>query len=249
MNSQQMNVSDILTENTFKIAEAELSQRQNAYMKDKTSENLQAVLLAQKQLDDLKIRHMKKVPQSDAVPEILKKLEDVAKWMKEHGRKAGLRTLQKDTRKGLLIKNEKYGGYLVSDVERYAQTKKIISKPADVDTAIEIRDRKEQADVRYKEAMAKREEYKLEVLQGKYLPKDEIWLELAARGIAFQDQLKNTYEANAMELMEIANGGDSEPFVARLCQTVTEALAEFAKPMVLVVDLSGFEAEAEDDPQ
>ena len=146
------------------------------------------------------------------------------------------------------IHRQSDGTFLISDLDAYAATLPLVERPyADLSAATDRAERKEEAELRYKEALAKREEHKLEVMQGKYLLKTDVYLELAARALAFRDQLKNTYEATCLDLINLVGGesSKSEEFVMRLNETVDMALSEFAKPMNIEIDLSGMLEEGE----
>ena len=93
------------------------------------------------------------------------------------------------------------------------------------------------------------EEFKLATLQGKFLPREQIAGEMAARAVALRDGLKNAMESAAGDIVEIVAGDPKQTaaLVEYMATMFDRALGEYARPLDLVIEFAGIEAGTEED--
>lgn len=174
--------------------------------------------------------------------------KEAIKYLKRCNRKVGRTKLFEDTKKGKLHRQTD-GSFLLRDLDKYAVTLPYIVPPDHCSAALvdDRQRRKDEADIRLKEAQASIAEHKYAVQQGQYIPKNAVWLELAARAVAFRNTLKNTFESRILELITLTEGNasHSEDVVEWLSRAVDTALSEYSAPIRVEVDF--FEALESDD--
>lgn len=156
----------------------------------------------------------------------------------ECGRKVKKTKLFYDINAGRL-KKQPDGSFKLRDVERYfaslpmAGTSDVVAEKA-----AERRRRKEEADIRKSEASAKREEFDLAVKMGKFVPKEQVHLELAARAVALSAGIKTAFEARSLEIIEAMEGNPkkSSALVDKLEAILDEAFNDYSREMELTVE-------------
>ena len=175
----------------------------------------------------------------------LKDYQAVLRYVAENGRKLGQSKLYADVGKGRL-KKQVDGSFRVKDVDAYMKTLAFAGTPEQVaDKVADRMKRKEEADIRRAEAAARREEFNLEVAMGRYIRREEVYVELAGRAVALLDALKNGTEACALELVELVGGKPelSAVLVNRLGRLFDESLGEYARPLTLEVEFTELDEE------
>lgn len=162
----------------------------------------------------------------------LKDVNAVLGYIAESGRKLKKTKLYQDIKIGRL-KKQPDGSFKSRDVDRYAASLPTLgtSDKVALDAASRQR-RREEAEIRRIENAAKREEFQLKVLQGKYIPREQIYLELAGRAITFSAGLKTAFESSALELIGLVDGSPrkSKNLLEFLEEKLNEALNVYAKP-------------------
>lgn len=152
--------------------------------------------------------------------------------------------LYTDIKKGLLPKKNK--GFRQKDVDRYAGGLPLSSTPDGRNSAAEERlRRKEEADIRIKEAQAEREEKKNKIIDGQYISREQVYQELAARAVALNMGLKSVVQAEALDLIR-AVGGDQQKtdLLSRELDRIIDAASnEYSRVIVFEIDLQGFEGD------
>lgn len=169
----------------------------------------------------------------------LKSVKEVAQYLETAGRKTSERQIFRDIKAGKLHR-EKNGTFLVKEINRYSYTRPVVSMPGK--EAAEIADAAEQKlreEVRRLRAVADREEFDLAVKRGQYLPKDDVYLELAVRALALQNAIKNAFEAHCVEAINLVEGkpNHADELVDFVNDIVDNALNEYAQPMNLGVEI------------
>ncbi len=175
----------------------------------------------------------------------LKDYQAVLRYVAENGRKLGQSKLYADVGKGRL-KKQVDGSFRVKDVDAYMKTLAFAGTPDQVaDKVADRMKRKEEADIRRAEAAARREEFNLEVAMGRYIRREEVYVELAGRAVALRDALKNGTEACALELVELVEGKPelSSGLLNRLGRLFDESLGEYARPLTLEVEFTELDEE------
>lgn len=168
----------------------------------------------------------------------------VLAYAEECGRKVKKSKLFVDIRDGRL-KRQADGTFKRRDVDRYfaslpmAGTTDIVAEKA-----ADRRRRKEEEEIRRLKAGADKDEFALAVQQGKYIPREQVHLELAARAVTLAAAIHTAFEARALEILEAVEGNPKKALllVEKLEAIFAETLNEYARKMDFVVE---FEEEAE----
>lgn len=172
--------------------------------------------------------------------EHLKNWSAVLAYVQDAGRKLGQTKFFEDVKRGRL-KKQADGSFRRRDVDRYMTSLPLRETPDGVvERAAERQRKKEEAEIRKLRADADLRELELSVRRGKYIPREEVYCELAARALVLSSGLRTAFEARALELVETA-GGDPRKAAAltrALEQLVDEALNDYAREMEIVVDMA-----------
>ncbi len=140
----------------------------------------------------------------------LKDVGEVLGYLQDAGRKIGKSKLYQDIRAGRL-RRDKDLGFSLASVDKYATTLPMSETPTDMARQVEERiRRKDAAEIRIKEADARRKELAADVAEGKYLPRESVEQELAARAIAFNFGLKSFFESQLLDLVDSVCGDTSK---------------------------------------
>lgn len=170
----------------------------------------------------------------------LKDVQDVLLYLKEQGRKIGQAKLYKDIGRGLLRRDQSLG-FKKSDVDKYATTLAMSETPAHVNRKVmSLQTRKDAADVRIKEAEARRKELLADTAEGKLIPRDLVDQELAARAVTFNAALKTQFEAQSLECIQSV-GGDQQlahHFLRLVESIIDDCSNRYAQPLEIEVQLA-----------
>lgn len=176
---------------------------------------------------------------ADDAPELFKSAGEVLRYLQEDaGRQIARTKLYEDIKKGLLRKEKRHFRKL--DVDKYAASLARSTTPdGRVAEAEDRQRRKDEAEIRIKEAQARREEKKNDILDGKYVLRDDVDQELAAKAVALNMGLKSKVEAAALELVTKVGGKPkrARTLVQALEVLIDAACNEYAQPMELEVNL------------
>lgn len=210
-------------------AKEKAKQRVN---EDPTAANLAALERASALLE--RARGTQALPQST-----FQKPRDVLEYLEGQGRKTGKSQLYKDIRAGRLSRG-KDGTFALADVERYALTRPLVSMPEKAAEEIaDLAEQKLREEARRIRAIADREEFDLQIRRGKYLPRSDVYRELAGRLVVLTTSLKTAYEARMQDIIARA-GGDSrnaQAVLALLCDIQDQKLDEYSRPMEFEVEI------------
>lgn len=173
-------------------------------------------------------------------------IPEVLAYIKSQGRKVGRSKLYNDVNKHRHLPMQMDGTIRLSDVKAYMTKLPLTgTPPALAEKVADRQARKEEEEIRRIRAVANREEFSLAVLQGKYIAKELIYVELASRAVALRDGLKNAAESHASELVEMA-GGDAKrtgAFIEGLSRLFDECIGDYARPITIDVSITGIEEE------
>ncbi|WP_300883001.1 hypothetical protein [uncultured Desulfovibrio sp.] len=178
----------------------------------------------------------------------LKDYRAILTYTEENGRKLGKTKMFEDIKKGRL-KKQPDGTFKQRDVDRYMASLPMAGTPDIVaEKAADRQRRKEEADIRKAEAAAEREEFDLAVKKGKFVPREQVHLELAARAVTLASGLKTTFEAQHLDLVALVDGNPKKgaALMERLEAMLDEALNEYSREMEFEVT---FEAEQTEAPE
>lgn len=168
--------------------------------------------------------------------------------VEENGRKLGKTKMFEDIKKGRL-KKQPDGTFKQRDVDRYMASLPMAGTPDIVaEKAADRQRRKEEADIRKAEAAAEREEFDLAVKKGRFVPREQVHLELAARAVTLASGLKTAFEAQHLDLVALVDGNPKKgaALVERLEAMLDESLNEYSREMEFEV---AFEAEQTEAPE
>lgn len=157
----------------------------------------------------------------------------VLAYVNENGRKLGKTKLYNDIGLGRL-KKQSDGTFKQRDVDRYMASLPMAGTPdAVAEKAADRQRRKEEADIRKAVAAAEREEFDLAVKKGKFVPREQVNLELAARAVALASTLKTNFEARNLDFVAAVEGNPKKAasLVERLEAVLDEALNEYSREL------------------
>lgn len=173
----------------------------------------------------------------------LKNWSAALEYIEERGKKCKKDTLYKAIREGRL-KKQADGSFKVRDVDRFAASLPHLTMPDAVTVqAADRQRRKEEADIRRSEAIAKKEEFDLSVKMGKYVPRADVYLELAARAATLASGLKTAFESRNLDLVDAVEGNPKKgaALVELLEGILDEALNEYSGEMEFAVTFTAEE--------
>lgn len=171
--------------------------------------------------------------------QVFKSVGAVLRYLQEEkSRQIEKSKLYEDIKKGLLRKEDKR--YRQVDVDRYAGGLPLSSTPdGRANDAEERMRRKDEAEIRIKEAQAIREEKKNAVIDGQYISREQAYQEFAARAVALSTGLKSEFLAGALDMI-IAVGGDQQKtdlLVREAEKFIDAACNEYSRELQFEVDL------------
>ncbi len=179
----------------------------------------------------------------------LKGVKDVLLYIQNDlGRKVKQAKLYQDIKKGLL-RRDKLGGFSRREVDKYATTLPMVETPEHVTRELwDAQRRKDEADIRIKEADARRKELAVSVAEGKLIERDIVDQELAARAVTLNAALKTAMEARALEFIQAVGGEPklAHHFLGIADSVVDDCCNRYAQPMEIEVTL---DASLEDDDE
>lgn len=177
--------------------------------------------------------------------EQLKNWSAVLAYVREAGRKLGQTKFFEDVKRGRL-KKQADGSFRRRDVDRYMMSLPMLETPDGVVArAAERQRKKEEAEIRKIRADAELRELELSVRRGKYILREDVYQELAARALALSSGIRTAFEAHALELVEAA-GGDPRKVTAlsqALERIFDDALSDYARELEIIVDMTDIQTE------
>lgn len=175
----------------------------------------------------------------------LKDWRAVLAYVSENGRKLGKTKLYSDIGLGRL-KKQPDGTFKQRDVDRYMASLPMAGTPdAVAEKAADRQRRREEADIRKAEAAAEREVFDLAVKKGRYILKEQIHLEFAARAVALSSTIKTAFEAQNLDLVAAVDGNPKKgaALVERMEVILDEAFNEYSRDMEFEVTFTAESAE------
>lgn len=176
---------------------------------------------------------------------VLESYKDVLEYAENNGRKLAKTKLYGDIKSGKLKKLPD-GTFGLKDVDRYLLSLPTLGTPDGVaEKVAERMRRKEEADIRRVEALAKKEEFDLDVKLGKFIPKDAIYQELAVRAVVLQNSLKNSMEARVVDMIDLVHGDASlsDKALSFFGKLLDECMGEYARPITIEADIFDIDIE------
>ncbi|UIJ38503.1 hypothetical protein LWC08_02750 [Desulfobaculum bizertense] len=172
--------------------------------------------------------------------------KDVLAFLSEEGRKVKKSKLYADIKSGLLRKQPD-GTFSESEVLAYAESLPVMAVPKkDSEQLKELAARRQLATIHKLEEETSRIQFRAEVERGKYIPRENLELELASRGVVLGSGIRQAVEMNVLDLIHLV-GGDprkSQEFLERFEAMLDEALNEYSSVLEFEVTYSDEIADA-----
>lgn len=165
----------------------------------------------------------------------------------ECGRKVKKTKLFDDIGAGRL-KKQPDGTFRRRDVDRYFASLPMLGTPdAVAEKAADRRRRREEEEIRRIKAGADKDEFTLAVQKGKFIAKEKVNLELAARAVALSAGIKTAFEARSLEIIEAVEGSPKKAsaLVDRLEAILDEAFNDYSRELELTVEFEQTETDRE----
>ncbi len=145
------------------------------------------------------------------VPPFKKKI-DVLAYLVSEGWQISKTALYDACTDGFLRPDKRSGLYEKAAIDRYAKKKLRRQETGQkLDEEREERSkRREEAEVRKVEAQAAKAEHELAALEGKFIPRADLDLELASRAVVFDAGLRSMIQAQAPALIELVGGDQAK---------------------------------------
>lgn len=179
-----------------------------------------------------------------ANPATLPDLAAVLAHLVAEGRKIGKSKLYNDMNRGLL-RRQLDGTFALKDVKAYAIKLPMVAMPEKEATVVqEYAGRKARAEAEKLEAQAEAERFRNQVRAGKYVPRDDVEVELAVRAGVLATGLRTMFETSLLDFIHLVNGDprSAQTLLAAFEQRLDAAINEYARPME-------YEAELIDDAE
>jgi hypothetical protein len=194
----EQSVDDLVEKSSntdFRVLVAVKEKAKRAVLQDPSAANLAALDRATRMLENALQRKSN-----------LKDWRAVLSFIAEHGRKLGKSKLYEDIGSGRL-KRQSDGTFRQRDVERYmAGLPAAGTSDAVAEKAADRQRRKDEQEIRRIKAVADKEEFALAVNQGKFVPKEQVHLELAARAVTLASGIKSAFEARGLDIIAAVSG-------------------------------------------
>lgn len=221
----EKNVEELLAKSASTDVQVLLTAKENAKraaLEDPSQTNLAALDRASRMLES-----------AMQATTNLKDYRAVLTYTEENGRKLGKTKMFEDIKKGRL-KKQPDGTFKQRDVDRYMASLPMAGTPDIVaEKAADRQRRKEEADIRKAEADAEARTFDLAVKKGRYVLKDQVHLELAARAGTLSSGLKTAFEAQGLDIVSLVEGNPKKctTLIERLESILDEALNEYSREM------------------
>lgn len=210
-----------------------VGKAQKAMAKKPSKESVENFTAINDALDDF----LAKKDGTDPDPEErrFKNMLEVVEYLKGQGWKIEKTKAYADKKAGK-IKAQPDGSFLMSDVDRYIV--KVELKKADgTDPATDTQNRKAEASAKKEESQARWWDIKADVESGKYVPKEQMEYELAARAAYLRTDLENFIRSHAAEMVAIVDGDPGK--TPELLDFYLNALADWLNRYAKQKEFSG----------
>lgn len=173
-------------------------------------------------------------------------LRQVADYLVAEGWKVSPSTVYKHGKEGR-VRPLADGRYPRNAVEKYASVHLVRKEIGQKAVSTELQDQKVQAEVERLQEQAKHARIKRLALEGKYLPREQVEMELAAKVATLAAGLAYFAQARAGEIVELVGGDTSRigDLVRYMTAAIDELLNEYATTRGFDVLFVGNESEEE----
>ena len=159
-----------------------------------------------------------------------KNLRAVARYLAEEGWQVTERTVYNHGKRGLIRPNKDTGIYEIKAVNRYAVTHLPLMETKEKLGAEDLSRKKTMAEVAKLTEQAKLAQIKRFAEEGKYIPREDLEMELAARAAILENSLKYMVQSKAAEWIEAVEGNTTlrAELIRVMNEDVDRMLNEFA---------------------
>lgn len=168
--------------------------------------------------------------------------KEVLAHLQDRGLRVSKSKIYEDKSKGFL-KAQADGSFTKRDVDKYAATLTSHALPdKELAVAQEYASRKAKAEAEKLEEQAKAERFKNDVREGKFIPRDDVEVELAARAGVLATGLRTAFETQMLDFIYLV-GGDPKKAANLLLayeRQLDMALNEYSRPIAYDVSLEDF---------
>ena len=165
-------------------------------------------------------------------------VKDVLAYLQTQGRKTSQSQIYKDLKRGYL-RRQADGSFRQRDVDMYASTLQVYALPEKEGDAMSELARQDM-----EEKVAKTREQRLaiafdrKVKEGKYIPREDVALELASRATTLGVGLRSVFRLHAPDYIRMVDGdvAKAEELAAEFEKNLDAALNEYSRPMEFKVE-------------
>lgn len=171
---------------------------------------------------------------SETRPKSFKSKKEVLSYLHEIGKKIQKSKLYEDIKAGFL-RTQKDGTFRRRDVDVYSATLPAVALPEKThDHILDLSQKELEEKIAKTRAQRLAIELDLQIKEGKYVLRDDVYLELASRAAALDMSLKSVFRLYAPDYIRLV-GGDvtkSEELCAEFEKNLNTALTEYSKPIL-----------------
>lgn len=220
-----------------------------AYHEDAVSSNLKSWEAAKRSLSDLVQGLWAKYGFKEQAgdPERFETKFAAWEWLVANGWKLGKSQFYNHCKDGL-IRPDADGSYSMKRLKKYAEThvKRAETGLLQRDELERLQERKLKGEVELLEVKKAREQHDLDVRRGRFIPREDVEIELAGRAVAFLSGLRNTVQMSAVDWIRLVNGDTSRAaiLIDAMTHDIEHRLSHYASTVQWEVIL---DAPQEDD--
>lgn len=210
-----------------------VKQAMQAYHEDASSANLKSWEASKRAVFDLVQRLWAKygLEEQDKEPETFPNKFAAWEWLTANGWKIGKSQFYNHCKDGLM-RPEQDGTYSLRRLKKYAKlhVRRAETGLLQRDELEKLQERKLKGEVELLEIKKAREEYDLDVRQGKYIAREDVELELAGRAVALLSGLKSLVQTSAVDWIRLVSGDTAQAsaLIAAITRDVEECLSQYA---------------------
>lgn len=175
------------------------------------------------------------------MPTEFKNAEEVVKYLNEQGWKVSLANFYNHRKEAKIKPDFGKRGFTIKAVNRYAQDYLHLVATLNKAKHEDIANKKRNLEIEKLEQDIKTDKLSYDIKAGKYMPLDEIVLQLAGRAAIFESGMKNKVRSEIGQMIKMVEGNPAK--TAELLDfiyndVIDSALNEYARPMTFEIDFA-----------
>jgi len=165
--------------------------------------------------------------------EVLKNRLEAVEWLKSRGYKIGKSKFYADVKsKKVRLRND--GSVPVDELKRYVKNEGLVPLSRSTEMSVEeadLEEVKKRKEIEKLEWENKKRAFEYDLSQGKYLPRDQLALELASRAAVLDSGLRTRIKERGRELVHMAGGRPEQvpEVVGLIMDVLDEVMNEFCR--------------------